>query len=921
MTVYFLVTPGGGVPPFQITTPALLPGATVGAAYSQTLTQSGGIGAVTWSILSGTLSPGLSLSSGGVLAGTPTHAEVDAILVQALDSAGNKTTQSFSLTVSAAATVPVSVSIGTCLPGNASMSVVFTPNGNGGSAILYFTAKVYKDPGQVFVTSMQGAASPISVSGLTNGTQYQATVTATNAVGDSPSSNLSNIVIPSAGLILPGAPGNGTLLMVSQGQNSIGLQWTSAAAGTNPVASYKVYRNGTLYTTLGNVTSYVDNGAANTNSPIFSDNPPYPTCALPTTIYTYTVSAVDSQGNEGPQTSTIQYQPYYNGVFNWAGDYSYNLTANYADTAGILESGSFDIALTTTAAYGGWQPYSGKTTDLWQFESGAFDHFQIDLKPTKAGQLWNLSMVNRLPGAADYLPTTSVSVAAFGPTPQVGVWGRYTIPLSALKIGVTKIQAGLGAPYGTLSITLDNNPVTYNTATLSVNSVTSGPGVDVGGYLTGTGVPLGSFITQLNGNGTWVVAGPNITGSTSVGPQAAMQVQRTNIYKWNLNDQLGQASNVVYADNIAFTGVSPPGSGAVSLRQQIINYLASLPAKSTKKILMGQHADPFPSNPSSTSSVMAQVNRIQSAVGKYPALVSFIINDVQNGSYPSFSTILNCIPQVRAQNALVGMSWYVPVPNQTGGQGDPLPTVSDSQFLSMLPAGQLGSTGAWNGYFNSIIDIVGGQLAQALASGPIIFRPFIELNGTAANGFNWYGGRSTSVFQAVWKYVFSRLMGGPGSTYNFSSNLVWLYSINNYQGNYINYIAQPDANFSSYVDVLGTDTYACGSPPGQSFANVTQGQNQWNLMLSTGKPCMMYEAGPDLVSNYNGGNGPVPANSFSDLYLLNAITGSGGVSNPLTNCVGFNAWTQGCDLANQNDLAALVADSRIITASDLPVFH
>ncbi|HMX29108.1 MAG TPA: putative Ig domain-containing protein, partial [Blastocatellia bacterium] len=56
--------------------PAALPAAVVGTAYNQTLTATGGSGTQTFAVTAGTLPPGLSLSSAGILSGTPTQAGV-----------------------------------------------------------------------------------------------------------------------------------------------------------------------------------------------------------------------------------------------------------------------------------------------------------------------------------------------------------------------------------------------------------------------------------------------------------------------------------------------------------------------------------------------------------------------------------------------------------------------------------------------------------------------------------------------------------------------------------------------------------------------------------------------------------------------------------------------------------------------------
>ncbi len=91
------------VTPVAITTASPLPAATQGAAYSQTLAASGGDGNYSWSLTSGALPAGLSLSSGGVISGTPTATGTATFTVQ-VSSVGGTTTasKSFALTVSVA---------------------------------------------------------------------------------------------------------------------------------------------------------------------------------------------------------------------------------------------------------------------------------------------------------------------------------------------------------------------------------------------------------------------------------------------------------------------------------------------------------------------------------------------------------------------------------------------------------------------------------------------------------------------------------------------------------------------------------------------------------------------------------------------------------------------------------------------------
>jgi kumamolisin len=77
--------------------------------------------------------------------------------------------------------------------GNGQATVSFTaPTSNGGSAILYYT--VTPSPGTITAT---GTASPIVITGLTNGTAYTFKVTATNGEGTGPASAASTSVTPS----------------------------------------------------------------------------------------------------------------------------------------------------------------------------------------------------------------------------------------------------------------------------------------------------------------------------------------------------------------------------------------------------------------------------------------------------------------------------------------------------------------------------------------------------------------------------------------------------------------------------------------------------------------------------------------------------------------------------------------------------
>ncbi|HJV67291.1 MAG TPA: putative Ig domain-containing protein [Geomonas sp.] len=90
----------------EITT-ASLPAAAIGVSYNQTLSASGGTPPLTWAVLNGSLPPGLSLSTGGVISGTPTEAGSFTFTVIAVDPATKlDSTHTYAIVVIAATALP-----------------------------------------------------------------------------------------------------------------------------------------------------------------------------------------------------------------------------------------------------------------------------------------------------------------------------------------------------------------------------------------------------------------------------------------------------------------------------------------------------------------------------------------------------------------------------------------------------------------------------------------------------------------------------------------------------------------------------------------------------------------------------------------------------------------------------------------------
>jgi hypothetical protein len=83
------------IPPVTLT--GSLPNATLGVPYTQTLHAAGGVGPYTYAVTAGSLPPGITLSSTGVISGTPTAVGASSFTVTATDSESTPQTASLPL--------------------------------------------------------------------------------------------------------------------------------------------------------------------------------------------------------------------------------------------------------------------------------------------------------------------------------------------------------------------------------------------------------------------------------------------------------------------------------------------------------------------------------------------------------------------------------------------------------------------------------------------------------------------------------------------------------------------------------------------------------------------------------------------------------------------------------------------------------
>jgi large repetitive protein len=206
--------------------------------------------------------------------------------------------------------------------GNQSGSIAFTAGGDGGSAITNYQ---YSTDGTNFTAfSPAQTSSPVTISGLTNGTSYTVYLKAVNAVGVSPASTASNSFTPST---TPSAP---TSLSATAQNGGASISFTAGSDGGSAISNYQYSTDGSTYnafspaqttspvtiTGLNNGTAYNiylkavnANGAGTASSSVAvtpSTTPDVPT-SLVATGGNQSISVSFTGGNGGSAIDNYQY--------------------------------------------------------------------------------------------------------------------------------------------------------------------------------------------------------------------------------------------------------------------------------------------------------------------------------------------------------------------------------------------------------------------------------------------------------------------------------------------------------------------------------------------------------------------------------------------------------------------------------------
>ncbi len=196
------------------------------------------------------------------------------------DSSGNQTITNSSVVFRAAdTTTPAAPTSLSATAGDGQATISFTSGSNGGSAITNY--KYSTDGTNYTALSPTDATTPITISGLTNGTSYTIYLKAVNANGDSSASS-SVTVTPST---TPSAP---TSLSATAGDGQATISFTAGSNGGSAITNYKYSTDGTTYTAL---------------SPTDATTPITISGLTNGTSYTIYLKAVNSNGDSSASSS------------------------------------------------------------------------------------------------------------------------------------------------------------------------------------------------------------------------------------------------------------------------------------------------------------------------------------------------------------------------------------------------------------------------------------------------------------------------------------------------------------------------------------------------------------------------------------------------------------------------------------------
>jgi hypothetical protein len=639
-TAAFSITIGAGV---SITTATALADGYSNTAYSSvTLAATGGTGTYTsWTVTSGSVPTGLTLSSAGVLSGTPTTAGSYSFTVKVTDSASNTASATFILTVESTLSI-TTTSLTSAASGNAYSQSLAATGGSGGylwsvsttatnTLITYnlglssagvvsgtpstigtadFTAVVTDSAGHTASQAFSIVVSSLTISTSTLtygvvGTAYSQTLTASGGSGTyawtvtSGSSNLAalGLTVTTAGILTS----NGTALATA-GSASFTVQATDSSNNTTATASYTV----SVYAALAFTTTSLSSAIHNTTySDVIqtsggSENYTWTVngTAIPTTA---TAVALTNGGgltglNSGGAALQIGGIPTSYGTITLVVQITDTVTGASVSKTYTITVASLTVSVDASSVPQGMvnMPYTFGNVSV----SNGTSPYTITYTNAPAGLAGNSS--NQLVGTPTEPGTTTVTVKvtdSSSPNNQIGTT-TFSLPVVAQTVGTDNSK--LNGQYACYLERYWNDGVTggNGSSTLyhggAVFAFTAGGGAITNGEMDNNS-PSSGYSLQSTLTGTYAIGTDN-RGYINIGSGSLILAVAGS----NLNSNVFQELAITEMDDV---GSSPSGqSGGGHCYKQVTTALSGI--RPTGGYVVGLHGESMEGN---AVAVIAQV--------------------------------------------------------------------------------------------------------------------------------------------------------------------------------------------------------------------------------------------------------------------------------------------------------------------------
>ena len=385
------------------------------------------------------------------------------------------------------ATVPDAPASVAATPGNTQASVAFsTPNNNGGSTITSYTVTPYI--AGVAQTPVTGTGSPILVSGLTNGTAYTFTVTATNSIGAAAVSAPSAAVTP---LLVPDAPIIGTATVSGA---TVTVPFTAPVSnGGSTITSYTVTSN-----PRGGVGTLTQAGSGTiTVTGLISGN-----------AYTFTVKATNATGTSIASGVSNSVTPYT--VPGQPGTPTATAGVGQASVKFFKANLGNDQAITSYTVI----PY----IDAIPQTTVSGTSSPIVVTGLTGGTAYTFKVY-----ATNLTGNSPISVASTAVTPTSAVPGSPTSIVASP--GNAQVSVAFGTPAANGAAITGYTVTTYigGVAQAALTTGTASP-IQVTGLTNGTAYTFTVYATNSLGNGAVSTASAQVTPNTNPVPYAPTNV-------------------------------------------------------------------------------------------------------------------------------------------------------------------------------------------------------------------------------------------------------------------------------------------------------------------------------------------------------------------------------------------------------------